>query len=135
MPTQLLLTRFLNAHFAAPVDGAAACFACAAGVSAGADYECVCDGAAGVSGCCCAYFVAVRASLSVEKPGAVQHLAEMTHEFVSEQGEQIIGHGFERFIGYLTALLLFILLATCWAWFRGWSRRRRMSWCRWVLRW
>ena len=39
------------------------------------------------------YFVAIRASLSVEKPGAVQHLAEMTNEFVSEQGESVIGHG------------------------------------------
>jgi F-type H+-transporting ATPase subunit a len=57
-----------------------------------------------------AYFVVVRTTLSVEKPAAVQHLAEMTHEFVSEQGEQIIGHGSERFVGYLTVLGLFILL-------------------------
>ena len=41
----------------------------------------------------------------------MQHLAEMTHEFVSEQGESIIGHGHERFASYLTALFLFILLA------------------------
>ena len=40
----------------------------------------------------------------------MQHLAEMTHEFVSEQGESIIGHGSERFTSYLTALVLFILL-------------------------
>jgi len=58
-----------------------------------------------------AYFVIVRVTLSIEKPGPVQHLAEMTHEFVSGQGESIIGHGYERFTGYLTALLLFILLA------------------------
>lgn len=58
-----------------------------------------------------AYFVAVRMTLSVEKPAPVQHLAEMTHEFVSEQGEQIIGHGSERFVAYLTTLLLFILLS------------------------
>jgi F-type H+-transporting ATPase subunit a len=57
------------------------------------------------------YFIAVRASLSVENPGPVQHLAEMTHSFVSEQGEQIIGHGYEQFTGYLTVILLFILLA------------------------
>ncbi len=55
------------------------------------------------------YFVVVRATLQVEKPGPVQHLAEMTHEFVSEQGESIIGHGHERFTSYLTALFLFIL--------------------------
>jgi F-type H+-transporting ATPase subunit a len=58
-----------------------------------------------------AYFVAVRLTLSVEKPAPVQHLAEMTHEFVSDQGEQIIGHGFERFVSYLTTLFLFILLS------------------------
>jgi F-type H+-transporting ATPase subunit a len=56
------------------------------------------------------YFVHVRLSLSVEKPSGVQHLAEITNEFVADQGEQIIGHGYERFISYLSALALFILL-------------------------
>src|SRR5258708_36384867 len=58
-----------------------------------------------------AYFVVVRATLSVERPAAAQHLAEMTHEFVSEQTESIIGHGAERFTSYLTALFLFILVS------------------------
>ena len=58
-----------------------------------------------------AYFIVVRLTLSVEKPAAVQHLAEITHEFVSEQGESIIGHGFERFTGFLSVLGLFILIA------------------------
>jgi F-type H+-transporting ATPase subunit a len=57
-----------------------------------------------------AYFVWVRLTLSVENPGTVQHLAEMSHEFVSDQGEQIIGHGYERFTGYLTVLGIFILV-------------------------
>lgn len=57
------------------------------------------------------YFIAVRVSLSVENPGVVQHMAEMTDEFVSGQGEQIIGHGYEQFTSYLTVILLFILLA------------------------
>ncbi len=56
-----------------------------------------------------AYFIAVRISLSVERPGAVQHVAEMTHEFVSGQGESVIGHGYERFVTYLTVLFLFVL--------------------------
>jgi F-type H+-transporting ATPase subunit a len=56
------------------------------------------------------YFVVVRLTLSVEKPAPVQHLAEITHEFVSDQGDQIIGHGHQRFTGYLTVLGLFILL-------------------------
>jgi F-type H+-transporting ATPase subunit a len=57
-----------------------------------------------------AYFLIVRVSLSVEKPNGVQHLAEITHEFVTDQSEQIIGEGHERFIGFLTALGLFILV-------------------------
>ena len=57
-----------------------------------------------------AYFLLVRFSLSVERPGAIQHAAEMTNEFVSEQSESIIGHGFERFLPYLTVLFLFILI-------------------------
>jgi F-type H+-transporting ATPase subunit a len=56
------------------------------------------------------WFVIIRVSLSVEKPGAVQHLAELTHGFVGEQSEAIIGHGYERFVSYLTVLLVFILL-------------------------
>lgn len=58
-----------------------------------------------------AYFIAIRATLSVEEPGGVQHLAEMTHGFVSDLGEQIIGHGHETFTGYITVLGLFILLS------------------------
>lgn len=57
-----------------------------------------------------AYFVVVRLTLDVEKPAPVQHLAEITHEFVLEQGDQIIGHGHQRFTGFLTVLGLFILL-------------------------
>ena len=57
-----------------------------------------------------AFFVAVRLSLSVETPGPVQHLAEMSHEFVAEQSESIIGHGSERFNSYLLVLGLFILV-------------------------
>jgi F-type H+-transporting ATPase subunit a len=39
----------------------------------------------------------------------VQHFAELTNEFVGSQSESIIGHGYEQFTSYLTALLLFIL--------------------------
>jgi F-type H+-transporting ATPase subunit a len=39
---------------------------------------------------------------------------------VSGQGEQIIGHGYERFTSYLTVLLLFILLANLMGLFSPW---------------
>src|ERR1700749_2184130 len=110
MPTQLLLTRFLNEHFAAPVTA----FLNALHVHPASPEAPITNAFAMellVFAVLIAYFIAVRLTLSVEKPQAVQHLAEMTHEFVSEQGEQIIGHGSERFVSYLTALLLFILLS------------------------
>jgi F-type H+-transporting ATPase subunit a len=57
-----------------------------------------------------AFFIVVRLSLSVEKPSAPQQVAEMIHEFIGGQGEQIIGHGYERFQAFLTCIALFVLL-------------------------
>ena len=110
MPNQLFLTSILNHLFAAPVDKVLALLHvtpeyASAPITNTFSMELL------AFALLLAYFVAVRFSLSVENPGAVQHMAEMTHEFVSEQGEQIIGHGYERFISYLTVLGLFILLA------------------------
>ena len=110
MPTQLLFTRFLNAHLAGPVDSLLGALHVQpkfpqAPITNAFAMELL------VFLLLLAYFILVRASLNVERPGGVQHLAEMTHEFVNEQGEQIIGHGSERFTGYLTALFLFILIS------------------------
>ena len=110
MPTQLLLTRFLNHLFARPVDGLLEAVHLTpaypqAPITNAVAMELL------VFLVLLGYFLAIRSTLSVETPGGLQHVAEMTHEFVSEQGEQIIGRGFERFTGYLTALFLFILLS------------------------
>jgi len=110
MLTQLLFTRVLNHHFAAPVTALLHAVHVqpinpAAPISNAFAMELL------VFLVLLAYFVIVRLTLSVEKPAPVQHMAEMTHEFVSSQGEQIIGHGYERFVGYLTVLGLFILLS------------------------
>lgn len=109
MPEQLAFTRFLNAHFAAPADS----------LLHGLHVH-VADPAAPISNAFAMellvfvllllYFVAVRATLSVDRPGAVQHTAEMTHEFVSGQAEGVIGHGYERYITYLSVLALFVLV-------------------------
>jgi len=110
MPTQLLFTRFLNEHFAAPVTA----FLSALHVHPASPEAPITNAFAMellVFFVLLAYFIVVRMTLSIERPAPAQHLAEMTHEFVSEQGEQIIGHGFERFVSYLTVLGLFILLA------------------------
>ena len=56
-----------------------------------------------------AFFIAVRATLSVEKPGPVQHIAELIHEAIGDQAEQVIGHGYQRFQAYVTCIFLFVL--------------------------
>jgi F-type H+-transporting ATPase subunit a len=110
MPTQLLLTRFLNAHFAGPVDALLNALHAApthpkAPITNAVAMELL------VFVLLLAYFVAIRLTLSVEKPGGVQHLAEITEEVLGSQSEQIIGHGYERFTPYLISLFLFILVA------------------------
>jgi len=57
-----------------------------------------------------AFFMIVRATLSVEKPNPVQQVSEMIHEAIGGQAEQIIGHGYQRFQAYVTCIFLFVLL-------------------------
>jgi F-type H+-transporting ATPase subunit a len=119
MPNQLFLTSILNRLFAAPVDK----FLALLHVTPNYPQAPITNTFAMellAFALLLAYFIVVRVSLSVERPGPVQHLAEMTHEFVSEQGEQIIGHGYERFTSYLTVILLFILLANLMGLFSPW---------------
>jgi F-type H+-transporting ATPase subunit a len=56
-------------------------------------------------------FLLVRSRLSVDKPGGVQHLAEMLHEFVTNQSEEIIGGHSDQFTPFLSSLFLFILVS------------------------
>jgi len=56
------------------------------------------------------FFVAVRASLSVENPGGLQHVAEMLHETIGGLADQVIGHGYQRFQAFVTCVGVFILL-------------------------
>ena len=57
-----------------------------------------------------AFFILVRLTLSVENPSAMQQVAEMIHEFTGNQGEQVVGHGQERFQAFVTCVGLFVLL-------------------------
>jgi len=56
-------------------------------------------------------FIAVRARLSVEHPGGLQHTFEGINSFIDGLAHEIIGHHSAKFVPYLTALGLFIL--TC----------------------
>lgn len=56
------------------------------------------------------YFLVVRARLSADNPGTLQHLAELTEEFIAGQSHDIIGHGNEPFTAFLTVIFIFILI-------------------------
>jgi F-type H+-transporting ATPase subunit a len=55
------------------------------------------------------FFVVVRASLNVERPGKIQLIAEMIHGFVTNQASAVMEHGYEAHLPYVTTILLFIL--------------------------
>ncbi len=57
------------------------------------------------------FLVAIRLSLSWDKPGALQHVAEWMNSFVSNQSEEMIGHGYETYTSFLVTLGIFILAA------------------------
>jgi F-type H+-transporting ATPase subunit a len=56
------------------------------------------------------FFILLRLTLSVETPGTPQQIAEMVHEFIGEQAESIIGHGYERFQAFVTCVFMFVLI-------------------------
>jgi F-type H+-transporting ATPase subunit a len=109
MVTQLPLTRILNAHFG-PVAGRLLAALHIHQTHPNAPIDNAFAMELLVTCVLLSYFIAVRLTLSVDRPNPVQHTAEAIHEFVSDQSESIIGHGYERFVSFITALLLFILL-------------------------
>ena len=62
-----------------------------------------------VAFCLFVFFLIVRFTLSVEKPNVAQQLAELIHEFTGSHADQIIGHGYEKYQAFITAVLLFVL--------------------------
>jgi F-type H+-transporting ATPase subunit a len=56
-------------------------------------------------------FAMVRSRLSVDKPGALQHIFEGAHGFVENQSHEIVGHHSEGFTPFLVALGFFILIS------------------------
>lgn len=108
MPTQLLFTQFLNAHFAPLANTVLGVFHQQAKFPTAPINDTFAMELLIFCGLL-AFFVAVRVSLSVEKPSTVQHLAEGIHGFVSDQAESIIGHDSAHYLGFVTMLGLFIL--------------------------
>jgi len=55
-------------------------------------------------------FFLVRSSLSVEQPGALQHVFEGLYGFIDNQGEEIIGHHHEPYTAFVATIFIFVLL-------------------------
>ncbi len=56
------------------------------------------------------FFGIARRSFSVDNPGKVQHTFEVVYEFVRAQGEELVGHGSEKYLPFFGTIFLFILL-------------------------
>jgi len=56
------------------------------------------------------FFAVVRARLSVDQPGVLQHVMEGIDSFVNTQSHEVIGNGYEPYTGYLTILGVYILV-------------------------
>ena len=55
--------------------------------------------------------VVLRSSLSVDRPGKLQHIFELMREFINEQAHDQIGHDSPRHVGIFMTLFIFILFS------------------------
>lgn len=108
MPEQLWFTELLNKYLAGPANSVLALFHVHAANSQAPFTNYVAMELL-VSVLLILFFLVVRARLSVDNPGALQHMVEGINSFVSDQSHEVIGHEYERYVGYLTVLGLFIL--------------------------
>jgi F-type H+-transporting ATPase subunit a len=110
MPVQLPFTAFLNHHFAGVANALLAIFHLHAKYPQAPIENSV---AMQIVVCLALllFFLLVRFTLSVDKPGPVQHIAEMLHGFVGDQAEAIVGHGYQRYVPFVTVVFIFILLS------------------------
>jgi len=110
MPEQLWFTAFLNHILASPVTAALRAIHIEpefsqAPITNGVSMELL------VFSFLVLLFLIARAGLSVEKPGALQHVFEGLNGFVDHQSEEMMGHGVESFTPFLVVLMLFILIS------------------------
>ena len=54
-------------------------------------------------------FILVRASLSVENPGGLQHTFEGLHSWITGESSQIIGHHNEPYVPFLVVIFVYVL--------------------------
>lgn len=109
MPEQLWFTAFLNHYLAVPVTK----LLDAVGLPPQYPHAPITNFVAMqlmVFGLLVIFFALIRSSLSVDKPGALQHVAEGLEGFIDNQCEEVIGHKTPQFVPFLTTLFTFILV-------------------------
>lgn len=55
------------------------------------------------------FFGIARRRFSVEHPGKIQHLLELTYDFVHASAEEVVGHESGKYIAFFGTIFLFIL--------------------------
>src|SRR5579863_4312624 len=56
-------------------------------------------------------FALLRPRLSVDRPGGLQHVFEITHDFLYGESEDQVGHDGPKYLGYFGTIFIFILVA------------------------
>lgn len=59
------------------------------------------------------FFAVMRARLSVDRPGKVQHTLEVTYEFLRAQAEEVVGHAGPKYMAFFGTMFFFILFMNC----------------------
>jgi F-type H+-transporting ATPase subunit a len=54
-------------------------------------------------------FAILKPRLSVERPGTLQHIFELVHEFVSGQADENVGHDGHRYVAYFGTVFIYVL--------------------------
>lgn len=59
------------------------------------------------------FFGVAKTRLSVDRPGKVQHILELTYEFIRASAEEIAGHDGLKYLPFFGTIFIFILLLNC----------------------
>lgn len=104
------LTRLFNAHFAAFANWLLALFGLKADNTAEpwADFITM---QILVAAIIVVLFLLLRSRLSVDKPGPLQHVFELIHNFIAGEAEGQVGHESHRHVVIFETLFIFILIA------------------------
>jgi F-type H+-transporting ATPase subunit a len=59
------------------------------------------------------FFGVMRSRLSVDRPGKVQHMLEVTYEFLYAQADEVVGHEGPKYMAFFGTMFFFILFMNC----------------------